>query len=70
MEKERVLKVSWDRAMGDYGALRLREIFGRFGEVEDVVIRSKGSKKKGSAVVVMSSKDAAVSFSTFLFLHK
>lgn len=60
LDKERVLKVSWERAMGDYSSMRLQEIFERFGKVEDVVIRSKGSKKKGSAIVVMSSKDAAV----------
>ncbi|KAK4372358.1 hypothetical protein RND71_007742 [Anisodus tanguticus] len=33
------------------------KLFSEFGEVEDVVIKS--SKKKGSALVVMSSKDAA-----------
>ncbi|KAJ0967862.1 hypothetical protein J5N97_024779 [Dioscorea zingiberensis] len=60
LDEERVLKVSWERDGRDYGAVKLTELFEKFGRVEDVVIRSKGSKKKGSAIVVMSSKDAAV----------
>ncbi|CAH9075232.1 unnamed protein product [Cuscuta epithymum] len=57
VDKEKVLKVSWDKVgVVDYTAQRLRELFGKFGEVEDVVIRS--SKRKGSALVVMASKDA------------
>lgn len=60
LDKEKVLKVSWEK-IGDYTAHRLREIFEKFGAVEDVVIKS--SKKKGSALVVMASKDSAVSFS-------
>lgn len=59
VDKEKVLKVSWEKIGEDYTAQRLRELFSEFGEVEDVVIKS--SKKKGSALVVMSSKDAAVS---------
>ncbi|XP_055823358.1 uncharacterized protein LOC129891903 isoform X3 [Solanum dulcamara] len=57
VDKEKVLKVSWEKIDEDYTAQRLRELFSEFGEVEDVVIKS--SKKKGSALVVMSSKDAA-----------
>lgn len=60
LDEEKVLKVSWERDGRDYGAVQLTKLFERFGRVEDVVIRSKGSKKKGSAIVVMSSKDAAV----------
>ncbi|KAJ4829551.1 hypothetical protein Tsubulata_017161 [Turnera subulata] len=58
MDKERMLKVSWEKVGEDYSAEKLRELFSRFGEVEDVVIKS--SKKKGSAIVVMATKDAAV----------
>lgn len=58
LDKEKVLKVSWEKIGVDYTAEKLREIFGKFGSVEDVVIKS--SKKKGSALVVMASKDAAV----------
>lgn len=61
-----MLKVSWERSFGDYTAAKLKEIFERFGEVEDIVIRSKKSKSKASAIVVMSSKDAVVSLSCFL----
>ncbi|KAA8535968.1 hypothetical protein F0562_028446 [Nyssa sinensis] len=58
LDKEKVLKVSWEKNGGDYSAQRLRELFEKFGDVEDVVINS--SKKKGSALVVMASKNAAV----------
>lgn len=60
LDKEKVLKVSWDRVGGeDYSAQRLRELFQEFGEVEDVVI-SFSANKKGSALVVMASKDAVI----------
>lgn len=60
LDKEKVLKVTWDRIGGeDYSAQRLRELFREFGEVEDVLIRSS-TNKKGSALVVMASKDAVV----------
>lgn len=58
LDKEKVLKVSWEKVGEDYTAERLREIFSEFGAVEDVVIKS--SKKKGSALVVMANKDAVV----------
>ncbi|CAI9786419.1 unnamed protein product [Fraxinus pennsylvanica] len=56
IDKEKVLKVSWEKTGEDYTAQRLRDIFEEFGRVEDVVIKS--SKNKGSALVVMGSKDA------------
>ena len=59
VNKEKVLKVSWEKVGKDYTAEELRELFSKFGEVEDVVIKS--SKKKGSALVVMATKDGAVS---------
>ncbi|KAL6209202.1 hypothetical protein ACLB2K_020145 [Fragaria x ananassa] len=58
VDMERMLQVTWEKVGEDYTAERLRKLFSRFGEVEDVVIKSK--KKKGSAVVVMATKDAAV----------
>ncbi|XP_044489390.1 dnaJ homolog subfamily C member 17-like [Mangifera indica] len=58
LDKEKMLKVSWEKGGEDYSAERLKEIFAEFGQVEDVVIKS--SKKKGSALVVMSTKDAVV----------
>ncbi|KAJ3673102.1 hypothetical protein LUZ60_006476 [Juncus effusus] len=60
LESEKVLKVSWERNLGDYTAIKLREIFEKFGKVEDVIIRSKKSKTKCTALVVMSSRDAVV----------
>ncbi|KAJ4962992.1 hypothetical protein NE237_022931 [Protea cynaroides] len=59
LNKEKVLKVSWECKSEDYSAERLKELFGKFGDVEDVVIRSKRLKKR-SALVVMASKDAAL----------
>ncbi|CAN7101330.1 unnamed protein product, partial [Brassica rapa subsp. narinosa] len=58
LDKERVLKVSWETIGEGYSAGRLREVFSEFGEVEDVVIRS--TKKKCSALIVMATKDGAV----------
>ncbi|XP_010548118.1 PREDICTED: dnaJ homolog subfamily C member 17-like [Tarenaya hassleriana] len=58
LDKERVLKVSWEKLGEGYSAERLREVFSEFGEVEDVVIRS--TKKKSSALVIMATKDGAV----------
>lgn len=59
LDKERVLKVSWETIGEGYTAGRLREVFSELGEVEDVVIRS--TKKKCCALVVMATKDGAVS---------
>lgn len=58
LDKEKMLKVSWEKIGKDYSAQRLKDLFQKFGEVKDVVIRS--SKKKGSAIIEMASKDAAV----------
>lgn len=56
-EKEKMLKVSWEKGGLDYTAQRLREVFEIFGEVKDVVINSK---KKRSALIVMATKEAVV----------
>ncbi|KAK2665630.1 hypothetical protein Ddye_004204 [Dipteronia dyeriana] len=58
LDKDKVLKVSWEKVGEDYTAERLRELFSEFGVVSDVDIKS--FKKKGSALVVMATKDAAV----------
>ncbi|KAH9307570.1 hypothetical protein KI387_035481 [Taxus chinensis] len=59
LDKEKVIKATWNSldGWGDYSAERLREIFEKFGTVEDIVIRRKNSKKKASAIIVMGSKD-------------
>lgn len=67
MDKEKMLKVSWEKVGEDYTAEKLRELFSKFGEVEDVVIKS--SKKKGSALVVMAAKDGAVAATGSVFGH-
>lgn len=56
VDKKRILKVSWLKVGEGYTAERLRELFSKFGDVEDVVMK----KKRGSALVVMASRDAAV----------
>ncbi|KAF5949918.1 hypothetical protein HYC85_011911 [Camellia sinensis] len=59
LNKEKVLKVSWERIGEDYSAESLRELFEKFGEVEDVVIKS--SKKRVNALIVVATKDDMVS---------
>ncbi|KAF5197044.1 Dnaj-like protein [Thalictrum thalictroides] len=63
LDGEKVLKVSWEGNEDDYSSQKLRDLFKEFGDVEDVVIRSTGSKRRRtkSALVVMANKDAAVS---------
>ncbi|TXG64920.1 hypothetical protein EZV62_011914 [Acer yangbiense] len=54
--KEKMLKVSWEK-LGT--AERLRELFSEFGVVGNLVV-IKSSRKKGYALVVMTTKDAVV----------
>ncbi|XP_037424889.1 dnaJ homolog subfamily C member 17-like [Triticum dicoccoides] len=58
-DKGKVLKVSWEGGADYYTAAKLDEIFRQFGEVEDIVIKTRKSRSKGSAIVVMASKVAA-----------
>ncbi|XP_077219971.1 PKS-NRPS hybrid synthetase cheA-like [Tasmannia lanceolata] len=58
LDKERMLKVSWEKDGEDYSLERLKELFMRFGEVEDVVMRRR-SKNRKNALLVMASKEAA-----------
>ncbi|XP_040377471.1 pre-mRNA-splicing factor cwf23 [Oryza brachyantha] len=58
-DKGKILKVSWEGGADYYTAAKLEEIFKQFGEVEDVVIKTRKSRSRGSAIVVMSSKEAA-----------
>ncbi|MED6179840.1 hypothetical protein PIB30_004480 [Stylosanthes scabra] len=67
LDQEKILKVSWERVGEDYSASKLRELFSKFGEVEDVVI--KGGKKKGSALVVMANKEGAVAATGSMIGH-
>ncbi|KAM1006879.1 hypothetical protein COP2_003669 [Malus domestica] len=65
LDEEKMLKVSWENVGEGYTAERLRGLFSVFGEVEDIVIR--GKKKRGSALVVMATKDAAVAATGTVF---
>ncbi|DBA69623.1 TPA: hypothetical protein ACH3X2_012689 [Trebouxia sp. C0005] len=56
----RTLKVTWDKHSSSYSVDELRQIMGKHGAVEDIMlVESKKKKKKGSALVVMQSLDAA-----------
>ncbi|CAA7023421.1 unnamed protein product [Microthlaspi erraticum] len=68
LDKERALKVSWEKTGEGYTAERLREVFSEFGEIEDIVIRSN-NKGKCSALVVMVTKDGAVAATRTLCGH-
>ncbi|CAD6251121.1 unnamed protein product [Miscanthus lutarioriparius] len=56
-DKGKILKVSWDGSVDSYNAAKLEELFQKFGKVEDIVIKTRKSRSKGSAVVVMGSKE-------------
>jgi DnaJ family protein C protein 17 len=55
----RTLKVSWTRPGIEYTSTDLRRIFSVHGQVEDVVLREAKKRKKGSALVVMATVEAA-----------
>ncbi|XP_047052260.1 uncharacterized protein LOC124657815 [Lolium rigidum] len=58
-DKGNYLKVSWEGGADYYTAAKLEDIFKQFGKVEDIVIKTKKSRNRGSAIVVMASKEAA-----------
>ncbi|GAA0152994.1 chaperone [Lithospermum erythrorhizon] len=59
LDKEKMLKVTWEKIGEGYKAQQIKDLFEKFGVVEDVLIQSS-KKKKGSALVVMASKEAVV----------
>ena len=67
-DKGKILKVSWDGSADSYNATKLEELFQKFGKVEDIVIKTRKSRSKGSAIVVMGSKEAAVSHVSLPFI--
>ncbi|CAA7041214.1 unnamed protein product [Microthlaspi erraticum] len=67
LDKERMLKVSWEKHGEGYTATRLKQVFSEFGEVKDVV--TKITKTKRSALVVMATKDEAVAATRTLCGH-
>ena len=54
------VQVSWDKGSAQHDAASLRCIFERHGRVEDIVLKA-GKKRSSSALVVMSTLDAAIS---------
>ncbi|XP_027084527.1 uncharacterized protein [Coffea arabica] len=67
LDRARVLRVSWENSCnpnsyGAYTADRLRMLFEKFGEVEEVLVSKKKKNGNGgcSALVVMAYKDSAV----------
>jgi len=55
----RTLKVTWDKHSSSYSVDELQQIMGKHGAVEDIVLVESKKKKKGSALVVMQSLEAA-----------
>ncbi len=57
----RTLKVSWDKQNSSltYSTDELRQIMGKHGPVEDVVLLESKKKKKGSALIVMRDLQSA-----------
>ena len=55
----RTLKVTWDKHSSSYSVDELKQIMGKHGAVEDIVLVESKKKKKGSALVVMQSLEAA-----------
>ena len=55
----RTLKVTWDKQGSSYSVNELKEIMGRHGPIEDIVLTESKKKRKGSALVVMQTLDSA-----------
>jgi DnaJ family protein C protein 17 len=55
----RTLKVTWDKHSSSYSVDELKQIMGKHGAVEDIVLVESRKKRKGSALVVMQSLEAA-----------
>ncbi|XP_065862672.1 uncharacterized protein [Euphorbia lathyris] len=66
-DREKMLKVSWEKGGVDYTAESLKELFSKFGEVDDILISS--SKKKRSALVQMATKEAAFAATGNVYGH-
>mmetsp|Transcript_35915 Transcript_35915/g.60514 ORF Transcript_35915/g.60514 Transcript_35915/m.60514 type:complete len:326 (-) Transcript_35915:164-1141(-) len=58
-QRASTIKATWNRASGSYTADQLKAIFSEFGELEDVILRDN-KKKKGIALVVFTSPQAAM----------
>ncbi|XP_031481812.1 uncharacterized protein LOC116251592 isoform X2 [Nymphaea colorata] len=62
LDKSKIIEVTWCHSKDVSDVQRLYELFGKFGVVEDVVIRSK------KALVVMASRDSVVSATKSFFV--
>ena len=69
MDKGKILKVSWDGSADLYNAAKLEELFQKFGKVEDIVIKTRKSRSKGSAIVVMGFIEAVINPVSLPFYH-
>lgn len=70
---QRTLKVSWDASAGEYTSEQLRDAFSSHGSVEDVLMRERKKKRKGSALVVLATRcgrAAACCRSMPLLIHR
>ncbi|CAN6449613.1 unnamed protein product [Victoria cruziana] len=62
LDKSKIIEVTWRHAKDVSDVQRLYELFGEFGVVEDIVIRSK------KALVVMASRDSVVAATKSFFV--
>ncbi|CAA6655956.1 unnamed protein product [Spirodela intermedia] len=63
LDKERVLKVSWERTAGEYSEAKLREVFRNFGEVEDVAAVHSMVGNLSNPLLVLPLQPAATGLS-------
>ncbi|WCJ21720.1 DNAJ heat shock N-terminal domain-containing protein [Euphorbia peplus] len=66
-DREKIFEVSREKGGEDYTAESLKELFSKFGEVEDILIAS--SRKKCSALIQMATKEATVAATRNVYSH-
>jgi hypothetical protein len=60
-DNSKILKVSWDGSPDCYTAAKVKVLFQKFDEVEDLAIKTRKSRSNGSTIVIMGCKETAVS---------
>jgi hypothetical protein len=57
----KILKVSWDGSSDCYTTEKMKVLFQKFDEVEDLVIKTRKSRSNSSTIVIMGCKETTVS---------
>ncbi|XP_071731422.1 uncharacterized protein [Rutidosis leptorrhynchoides] len=63
IDKEKMVRVWWAKVGCDYSVENLRDVFDKFGEVENVIMSCKNER---SALVVMATKEAVIAACRFV----